>query len=261
MAEFRPSDRRWDADDPHTLLAWPPGAQRIARAYLMKLELDRPRPVDDVVEEVMEDLGLGRHSVRKRVPSLTHKYGMISQVKPGKRLMASLTDRGVDFVNWLNTDPDGLQWGVGEREINLPKTEKEKWEKAFITGHMEDYKKGLHGLTFFEEGVVKWTLSAWGMVVDGQVPRDTFWDILRRARKRGMATAFIPAGYEVYVLEPTDERVIGRDGRERFKKIPHRVVRWSEFPITDRELIIDAAEKADGMRDELKGSGDDDEVG
>lgn len=222
----------------HDLMEVNERTAKVFRLFMMQTEIDKPVWLRDMQGAVMEELGfLNAASARRYRVILQRDYGMISNDKEegGTRWQVTLTDRGVDFINWLIQDPDGQRWGL-KSEVDLSAEEKRRYEENFIKGSAAEAREGGGGgLVEVNDGVVKWRLGEWGLLLDDRVPRAVWGKIMAAVHKRGMRTVFVPDGYEVAVIEMTD----------RGKKA-HRVLRWSEFPIVDRQLIMNADSESEG---------------
>lgn len=223
----------------HDLMEVNERTAKVFRLFMMQTDIDNPVWLRDMQGVVMEELGfLTAASARRYRVMLQRDYGLISNDKEdgGVKWQVTLTDRGVDFVNWLIQDPDGQKWGL-KSDVDLSAEEKRRYEENFIRGsEREASEGGGGGLVEIEKGIVKWRLGEWGLLLDDRVPRGVWGKIMAAVHKRGMRTVFVPDGYEVAVIEMTD----------RGKKA-HRVLRWSEFPIVDRQLIMNAEEPGGSM--------------
>lgn len=230
-------------------------AGKVIRLFMMQTRVDEAVFLRDAQGAVMEELGSLTPEAARRYRVLMQKgFGLIRNVKEedGRRWLLYMTDRGVDFANWLIQDPDGQKWGVKEK-VDLSAEEKRRYEQAFILGDREEDRRAREedgaggGLTEIKEGIVKWRIGKWGLLLDQRVNRLVWGKIMKAVSRRGYRTVFVPDGYEVYVMEMTATG----------KKV-HRVERWSEFPTVDRRLIMDNAEDgmADGMADEGGGESD-----
>lgn len=229
----------------HDLIETQENIAKVFRLFMLQTDIEGPVWLKGMQSTVMDELGsLTASSARRYRVMLQRDYGLIVNEREdeGRRWLVSLTDRGVDFVNWLIQDPDGQRWGL-KSDVDLSAEEKRRYEQNFIEGTRRANKEGQGGgLAEINDGVVRWELGLWGIVLDDRVPRAVWGKIMAAVHKRGMRTVFVPDGYEVYVREPA-----GRGGKA------HRLTRWSEFPLMDRQLIIDA-EIVDG---EAEGEGDD----
>lgn len=216
---------------------------KVIRLFMMQVRIDEPVLLREAQRVVMEELGSLTPEAARRYRVLMQKgFGLIRNVKEedGRRWLLHMTDRGVDFANWLINDPDGQKWGVKEK-VDLSAEEKRRYEEAFILGDREEDRRAREeeggaggGLTEIKEGIVKWRIGKWGLLLDQRVNRLVWGKIMKAVQKRGYRTVFVPDGYEVYVVEMTE------DGKKA-----HRVERWSEFPTVDRRLIMDNAEDAE----------------
>lgn len=235
---------------------------KVFRVSLMQMEIGEEVWMKDAGQIVSDTFaGIMPNTVRRYRQMMAIDFGLIYTRKEegGRSWLMGLTDRGVDFVQWLLKDKDGQQWGVKDK-FDISAEEKKRYEKAFILGNaliesQEESEGGSGGLVTIEGEAVRWKLPAWGLVLDSRVPRGVWAKIMARVHERGMRTVFVPDGYEVVVLEMAENKEGGKP-----KKKAHRVVRWSEFPVVDKQLIIDAVE--DGK---IPGAGDegerDDELG
>lgn len=219
-------------------------AAKVVRLFMMQLRVDEPVLLREAQGVVMEELGSLTAEAARRYRVLMQKgFGLIVNAKEeeGRRWLLTMTDRGVDFVNWLIQDPDGQKWGVKDK-VDLSAEEKRRYEEAFILGEREEDQRVREeeggaggGLAEIKDGVVRWSIGKWGLLLDERVPRLVWGKIMRAVQRRGYRTVFVPDGYEVFVVEMTETG-----------KKAHRVTRWSDFPKVDRRLIMDSE---DGVGD------------
>lgn len=204
---------------------------KVFRALLMQYKLDEELPLRQVTADFMAAADLKVSNARQYRVRVQYNFGLIYLRKEGIRYWTALTDRGVDFVNWMIHDKDGQKWGT-DSNIFLSKEEKRRYEEAFIIGDDSYGKDG--GLAELSKGVVQWNLSEWGLVLDERIPRPVWMRLMRRVKDRGFRTVFVPDGYEVYVREVVGDR-----------KRAHRVGRWSDFPVMDKRVIMDGKEEVE----------------
>lgn len=241
-----------DLDDDDELMLVKDQPAKVFRLILLQMEPGSESPLKDVVSGVMEALGgISAHGVRFYRQKMASQFGLIYSRKDDEdnRWWLGLTDRGVDFINWLIHDKeDGQKWGL-KTKFDLSLEEKRRYEQAFIEGNRpwdEETESG-GGLAEIHDGVVQWEMGKWGLVLDDRIPRSVWGKIMAMVKKRGMRTVFVPDGYEVVVLDMVEEG-------GKAKRKARRVTRWSEFPIVDRQLIIDSMEGkvGDDAREELE---------
>lgn len=222
-------------------------AKKAIRLFMMQTRVDEPVWLRTMQGVVMEEMGaLTPASARRYRLLMQNTFGLIKSFKEegSTRWLVVLTDRGVDFVNWLIQDPDGQKWGI-KSSVDLSAEEQRRYEEAFIQG---DKNAGLEaqeeggaggGLVKLDRGTVRWQLGRWGLLLDDRVPRVVWGKIMAAVQRRGYRTVFVPDGYEVYILEMDEETG---------KRKAHRIQRWSDFPLVDRQLMIDA--EIDGTDDQ-----------
>lgn len=228
-------------------------AAKVIRLFMMQLRVDEAVYLKDAQGVVMEELGnLTPSSARNYRVQMQRVYGFLKSMKEeeGRSWLLTMTDRGVDFANWLIQDPDGQKWGV-KTKVDLSAEEKRRFEEAFIMGDQMARGEAIDGggigggLAQIKEGIVKWSLGKWGLLLDERVPRVVWSKLMMAVTKNGYRTVFVPDGYEVYVME-----VVGEGGRGGKKA--HRVTRWSDFPSVDRRLIMEneIVDGSEGEEDE-----------
>lgn len=248
--EFEGEDRKWfdslagvDSDE----------AQGY-RVFLLSLNLEGWTPLKRIHAEVMEAMSMTVASARGVRKRLQDRYELVVTRRNGRSFEVSLTDRGVDFVNWILRDSKGQQWGIDGNGF-LSAEEKRRYEEAFIRGKEEAEKEGpgrvSGGLVEIEGGIVQWELGEYGLVLDEKVPRSVWHQIMTRVKKAGFRTAFVPPGYEIVALVMEETRLPG--GKVVGKRKAKRVLRWSDFPVVDREVILGNAEYGFGSEEDSSG--------
>ena len=93
-------------------------AAKVIRLFMMQLRVEEPGLLREAQGVVMEELGSLTAGAARRYRVLMQKgFGLIVNAKEeeGRRWLLTMTDRGVDFVNWLIQDPDGQKWGVKDK--------------------------------------------------------------------------------------------------------------------------------------------------
>lgn len=223
---------------------------RYLRAILMNMSLDEATPLKDVQAAVMENFDTSLATVNRYRRMLANDWGLLRTFKKDRHWFMQLTDEGAEFCHWLLSDvATGQRWGVKQR-VKVSEEERKRLEEAFIQG-----ETGSGGLVEIKDEIVKWDLPEDGLVLDQRIPRSVWAKLMSRVKKNGFLTVFVPEGYEVCLVKVEDSTG---------KRKAARILRWSDFPRVDRQLISDELADGKGVDEAFKaskesegGSGDD----